>query len=262
MAPEIVRGEAMPSIRTDLFSLAVLLFYALLLGHPLEGRRALAHPIWDVDAMTDSFGTHPLLVLDPADDANRPVPGASVEQDNVLGCWPLYPRFLRALFTRAFTDGLAPAGDRVRESEWRKAMVRLHDAVVPCGACGRENLADLDDDGEPADGARAQTCWSCGGALQLPPRLVLASHPVVLAAGTVLHGHHLTGSYDFSAPAAEVARHPADPSTWGLRNLSDRPWTALEPSGRECPVPPGRAVTLLDGLTLDFGNRQVATVRV
>ena len=39
MAPEIVRAEAGPSIQTDLFSLAVLLFYMLVNHHPLEGAR-------------------------------------------------------------------------------------------------------------------------------------------------------------------------------------------------------------------------------
>ena len=39
MAPEIVRSEAMPSAKTDLHSLAVLLFYFWHWEHPLEGSR-------------------------------------------------------------------------------------------------------------------------------------------------------------------------------------------------------------------------------
>lgn len=37
MAPEIVRGEALPSRQTDLYSLAVLLFYMFHVSHPLLG---------------------------------------------------------------------------------------------------------------------------------------------------------------------------------------------------------------------------------
>ena len=37
MAPEIVRGEALPPTATDLYSLAVFLFYLFVHGHPLEG---------------------------------------------------------------------------------------------------------------------------------------------------------------------------------------------------------------------------------
>jgi len=38
MAPEIILGKAKPSRNTDLFSLSVLLFYMLMLHHPLEGK--------------------------------------------------------------------------------------------------------------------------------------------------------------------------------------------------------------------------------
>jgi eukaryotic-like serine/threonine-protein kinase len=39
MAPEIVTGQAKPSTQTDLYSLAVLLFYMLSIHHPLEGAK-------------------------------------------------------------------------------------------------------------------------------------------------------------------------------------------------------------------------------
>jgi serine/threonine protein kinase len=39
MAPELLRDEALPSTVTDLHSLAVLLFYLLMHGHPLFGVR-------------------------------------------------------------------------------------------------------------------------------------------------------------------------------------------------------------------------------
>ena len=261
MAPEVVRGGAVPSTDTDLFSLAVLLFYALMLGHPLEGARAMRYQVWDVEAMTETFGRNPVFVFDPLDDSNRPVAGASVEQDNVLACWPLYPAFLRRLFVRAFTGGLAADGDRVRESEWRKAMVRLHDSVLTCERCGRENLADLDDAGRPQpDGGAGRACWSCGTPLRLPPRLLLPAHAVVLAHEAVLHRFHLTGHHDFAAPVAEVVRHPSLPDVRGLRNLAAGPWRAQRPDGQEVTVSPGRAVALDAGLTIDFGAGHVGVV--
>jgi serine/threonine protein kinase len=39
MAPEVVRGDALPSTQTDLFSLSVLIFYMLMVAHPLEGEK-------------------------------------------------------------------------------------------------------------------------------------------------------------------------------------------------------------------------------
>jgi serine/threonine protein kinase len=69
MAPEIVRGEALPSMHTDVFSLAVLLFYMLIMHHPLEGKRELAIKCLDLPAMNKLYGTDPLFIYDPDDDS-------------------------------------------------------------------------------------------------------------------------------------------------------------------------------------------------
>ncbi|MFC7480492.1 hypothetical protein ACFQX7_11170 [Luedemannella flava] len=47
MAPEVIRREKKPSTTTDLHSLAVLLFYLLMHGHPLDGRRVENGFTWD-----------------------------------------------------------------------------------------------------------------------------------------------------------------------------------------------------------------------
>ena len=38
MAPEVVRGIKKPDAQTDLFSLSILIFYMLMMHHPLEGK--------------------------------------------------------------------------------------------------------------------------------------------------------------------------------------------------------------------------------
>ena len=76
MAPEIVRRDANPSARTDLYSLSVLLFYVLVMGHPLLGKRELAFECWDDLAESELFGRAPLFVFDPADPSNAPGPRA------------------------------------------------------------------------------------------------------------------------------------------------------------------------------------------
>ncbi len=166
MAPEIVRGEALPSSQTDLFSLAVLLFYMFMVHHPLEGKKEASIKCFDLPAMTQLYGVAPVFVFDPADKSNRPVPGY---HDNALAYWPLYPQFVRDLFTRSFTDGLRdPQHGRVRESEWRAALVRLRDAIVYCPRCSVQNFYDaetLQASGQPA------LCWSCANPIGLPPRI-------------------------------------------------------------------------------------------
>lgn len=118
MAPEIVRGDAIPDRQTDLYSLAVLLFYLFHVHHPLYGKRLLNIKILDLPARTMLCGTKPLFIFSQKDSANEAVndPEAGT---NALRYWPMYPQFLRDTFTKSFTDGLNdPQHGRVREGEW------------------------------------------------------------------------------------------------------------------------------------------------
>lgn len=247
MAPEIVLRQAVPSIQTDLYSLAVLLFYIFCVHHPLEGRRELAIHSMDLPAMTRLFGSEPLFIFDPEDRSNEPVAGV---HDNALAFWPLYPRALRALFTRAFTEGLRdPVHGRVREGEWRAAAIHLRDSIFYCGHCGSESCYD--------PGAGPQVCWECQRPLQLPFRIKFPRHLVMLNHDSQLFPHHVDDQrlYDFSAPVAAVVRNPNQPEVWGLSNLSAEAWTFHSAAN---PVPqtvePGRSLTLSSGLFVNFGK--------
>ena len=253
MAPEIVRGEAMPSSDTDLFSLSVLLFYLFMLHHPLEGQRELEVKCFDYPAKKKLYGTDPLFVYDPGDDRNQPVPGY---HDNVLAFWPIYPEFLRNLFVKAFTTGIRdPKNGRVRESEWRAAMIRLRDSIVYCQTCGSENFF-----GQTGDGTQAtqDSCWSCHVELNLPFRIQIGRTFVMLNHDTELFPHHVDGQriYDFSAPVAKVARHPTDPGIWGLKNLTGEKWSVTDSDGKAIEVEPGRNVSLTVGRKINFGRSQ------
>jgi DNA-binding helix-hairpin-helix protein with protein kinase domain len=254
MAPEVVRGDALPSTQTDLFSLAVLLFYMFMVHHPLEGRRELEIHCLDLPAMTKLYGTAPLFIFDPNDDSNEPVPGY---HDNVLAFWPLYPQFLRDLFTRAFTDGLHdPQNGRVRESEWRAAMVSLRDSIVYCADCGSENFYDAD--ALRASGGKPAPCWACNKEIKLPPRIRIGNNVVMLNHDTQLFPHHVDDQklYDFSQPVAAMTQHPRDPSVWGLKNLSGEKWAVTTDDGAVKDVEPGRSARLAVGIKVNFGKAE------
>ncbi len=251
MAPEVVRGEAAPSTQTDLFSLAVLLFYMLMVHHPLEGKKEAEIHSFDLPAMNRLYGSEPLFIFDPADDANCPVPGY---QDNALEYWPLYPQFLRDLFIKAFTDGIRePQHGRVRESEWRAAMMRLRDAILYCAHCGSENFYDADK--IRASGGQLGDCWSCHSQLRLPPRLRIENHIVMLNHDTRLFPHHVDVQrrYDFGEAVAEITRHPTNPDLWGLKNLSGQKWVITTDEGAIKDVDPGRSASLMSGTRINFG---------
>ena len=246
MAPELVAdmsGRQRPNTQTDLHSLAVLLFYALFVAHPLEGRRTdtgMRDEMW----LRDHFGASPLFVLDPDDTSNAPT------SDHVLRYWQTYPRFLREYVLRAFTEGLRDPYVRVTEGEWIKMLRQLRDVLMRCPDCEVTGFWDP---------AGAIACRSCGRPLQ--PGLVLnvGRHRVAVSELGEVRGHHLGARAPGTGDVATVRRHPTDRKRWGLRNDSGRSWAAQLPDGRRLALEPGRTIDLMPGLRLDLqpGNLQV-----
>jgi eukaryotic-like serine/threonine-protein kinase len=227
MAPEVLRDEALPSTVTDLHSLAVLLFYLLMHGHPLLGIRADATYTWDrgrrseTELLVRNFGIKPVFVFDPDDPSNRPLPG-----DGVVTWWAIYPQQCRRVFTQAFTTGLhdASLNGRVIEGTWRRVLLTLHDLVSSCPGCGAAVFYDPENPG--------QTCWSCTAPLPVPPRLKVPGGTLVLAEGAVVTSHHLNRDHDRRTACAVAEPYPGRPGRVVLRNLTDKTWTVV-PDGEQ-----------------------------
>ena len=228
MAPELLRDEALPSTVTDLHSLAVLLFYLLMHGHPLFGVRADASCSWEhgarrseTELLLRNFGIEPVFIFDPDDPSNRPVSG-----DKALTWWPIYPEQCRRVFTRAFTAGLhdASLNGRVTEGTWRRVLLGLHDCVCCCPACDAALFYDPEQAGP--------CCWNCSAPLPVPVTLKLRGSLLVLAEDAVLTSHHLNRDRDYRTACAVVEPDPRQPGRSVLRNLTDRTWTVV-PDGEE-----------------------------
>lgn len=246
IAPEVVRGEAMPSTQTDLFSLSVLLFYFFMLHHPFEGKKDSQVHCLDSPAMDELYGRNPVFIFDPNNHSNEPDPRY---HKRVVKYWNLYPKFLRDQFIRAFTDGVRDPERRVRESEWRWDMVRLQDGIVYC-TCGAENFYDNMQSG-------ILHCWEpqCGKQIPLPFRIRIQKQIVTLNHDRQLYPHHLDGaSYDFSQPVATITENPKAPGLWGLKNLTGIKWVAGLPDGTMRDIEPGRSIALKTGTKIYFGN--------
>ena len=242
MAPEIVRGEAYPSRNTDQFSLAVLLFYMLMLSHPLEGKREADIKCMDMPARNKIYGTNPIFIWDPADNSNRPVAGY---HDNAIIYWKIYPENLRELFTKAFTIGLNEPARRITEKEWLDVFADLISHIVNCQSCGAESFYDIN---------HATSCWNCGKSVLIPTKLVIGKKKILITEGTQIFSHYLNDDYDINTVVADIIRNPKNPNVYGLRNLSKTNWTYIKKDNSMIVVEYGRSAKIAHGVEIAFGK--------
>jgi serine/threonine protein kinase len=243
MAPEIVVGKAKPSRNTDLFSLAVLLFYMLMLAHPLEGRLEANVKCMDIHAMNRLYGTHPVFIFDPDDDSNRPAPGY---QDNALLYWAVYPESVKNLFISSFTTGLTEPNKRVTEHQWMDALANLYTGAINCPSCGAEVFAD--------EGQNA-VCWNCKKDVPQPVALIIEKSVVMMYGGAHLYAHHTTGDYYLNTVTGTVVQNPHNPQLWGIRNESADNWTYIRANGAQTPILPGQTAAIVKAAQIDFKGR-------
>ncbi len=249
MAPELVRDTTfvtMPNSDTDRHSLAVLLFEALCMGHPLEGKRTeagLRNGSW----FTRHFGIEPLFTFDPDDPSNCPT------SPLVQAYWNLYPVFLQAAFTRAFTEGLSDPASRVTESEWIKVLGRLRDAMVRCEYCQATNFVD--------DEKQENLCARCHRTLSRPLLLHIGRRHIVVSPFTRIALTDAPSSEDEAQELARVRRHPEDARRWGLENRTGRTWVGVLPDGRRLDIGEDETIELTPGLRLELPSMVVVVGR-
>ncbi len=251
MAPEVVMGQKRPDSHTDRFSLAVVLYMLLFLNHPLEGKRTMC-PCLTEELERKFYGSDPVFVWDPANDANRPVRGVHT---NEIKLWPLYPAFVRKTFEKAFSHEVMVGNDtthRVIEKEWQEGFTTLRDLTIKC-SCGSETFID------PSQ--QSCRCINCGKSIERPPILKVKKYHAALAPGKKLYACHVQyDSDDFKEAKGEVISSRNNPSLLGLRNDSNNTWEAILPNGSSKGYPNGQVIKLGKGIKINFGNGNVAEV--
>lgn len=251
MAPEVVMGQKRPDSHTDRFSLAVVLYMLLFLNHPLEGKRTMC-PCLTEELERKFYGSDPVFVWDPANDANRPVRGVHT---NEIKLWPLYPAFVRKTFEKAFSHEVMVGNDtthRVIEKEWQEVFTTLRDLTIKC-SCGSETFID------PSQ--QSCRCINCGKSIERPPILKVKKYHAALAPGKKLYACHVQyDSDDFKEAKGEVISSRNNPSLLGLRNDSNNTWEAILPNGSNKGYPNGQVIKLGKGIKINFGNGNVAEV--
>ena len=130
MAPELaamLTGGASiePTWQTDLHALATLIYWLLLMRHPLLGVKT-----HDPDANLSealALGSKALFVEDPNDKSNH-LPNLPPE----LAYQTLLTPGVAGLVKEAFVTGLHNPSKRPTASKWTQALRRMRDSLVPC----------------------------------------------------------------------------------------------------------------------------------
>lgn len=144
IAPEVLSSKhlsktdpnrKLPNRLTDLHALACLIYMYLLHRHPLKGGK-----VHDLDTEKDdllSMGEKALFVEHPTDKSNRP-------KLNQVSKWDIYwadvnklpysitGPYLKALFDKAFIEGLHNPMQRPTAEEWEMALLKTTDLMQPC----------------------------------------------------------------------------------------------------------------------------------
>ena len=248
MAPEIVRGDkdAHPSTKTDLYSMAVLMFCMMFISHPLDGANEARIHALDDAANRALYGTHPVFIFDPDNSENRPVPGI---HDNALLFWSIYPSFLQEKFTTAFTRGLNNPAERIVEREWKDILISLMNSTLICPFCGAEVFYDIKKEGHTGN-----TCWNCRSAINKLVKFKIGRHMLPVTLSLKIKSHHIKNDYNLNKIEASVTQNPQNPSQYGLRNEGSSNWTYIRTDGSQSIVPPGRSAALAQGIKIIFGN--------
>ena len=253
MAPEIVRSEAKPSRNTDRFSLAVLLFYMMMVNHPLEGAQEAKIKCMDPVAMERLYGRNPIFIFDPNDDSNRPVPGY---HENAIIYWNIFPQSIKDLFIQSFTTGLNTPAKRITEIQWMNALAKLETGIIVCPNCGAKNFFDETKE------KNEHVCWNrrCGKQIPVGSQLIIGkgSHEVriPLDSETKLYSHQVNGDFDVETIIGEIVVNPKSPSQWGLRNMSNNNWIYIKPDGTQIVVDKGKAAVIRKNVKIDFGKEE------
>ena len=253
MAPEIVTGKAKPSIATDQYSLAVMLFYILMMSHPLEGKKEAAIKCFDVPAMNKIYGEEPVFIFDPDNDSNRPVKGI---HNNAIICWDVYPTFIKDLFTKSFTKGITEPKSRIRESQWQEAFSKLLDSILYCPHCGNENFYH---DTVFNQTGKLHCCLpKCKAEITVPARIKIEKKLIMLNQNSCIYASHIDPDCGENARqvVAQVVQNPNNPGIWGIKNLTQNTWTYTNANNQLIQIPQGKSALIKSGAKINFGKSE------
>ena len=88
--------------------------------------------------------------------------------------------------------------------------------------------------------------------------------PLLVDLGRKVLARHVNPADDQQPDAVigEIVRNPNDPSVWGLKNHTERPWIVAFGDDAQKEVPPGRSAILNASMKLNLGAGALVTIEI
>ncbi len=241
MAPEVVLGGT-PDKYSDRFSLAVILFRMLFMEHPLEGKYSTP-PCMIPEFERRFYGSDPVFIFDPKDKRNEASPNM---QRNAYRLWPMFPEYIRELFTITFSKDTPPE-KRPIEKKWLDAFIRLRGETVLCGKCHEENFIDI---------GKTNKCCSCGNVIECSSILKFKKYSVPIYSGAILSAVQTGDTQNLMGIYGCVISNPKNAKMTAIKNTSEFVWNVLTPSGKAVQVKQNELVPAINGLKITIGGNE------
>ncbi len=234
MAPEICRSRyaISPSLETDYYSLAVVLYQLFFVDHPMDGALWAKVAVCTEKIETYLYSIKPVFHFDPNNDSNRPT---DVYAPNAIRRWKVMPQEIRALFINAFTAGIDDPGKRSPEGEWIGAIAKCRDKLIRLRP-GREQFINYDD------------------INSIPPRCLtikIGGHRVALYPHKAIYQISIDNNYHkYGNITAGITYDPKIDSLM-IRNMTENVWRGYSPKtqvlsdihgGQDYPIAPGTMI--------------------
>ncbi|ALU42388.1 protein kinase domain-containing protein [Pseudoalteromonas rubra] len=259
MAPEVGLGNSRPNADSDLYSVAMLIYFLWMWEHPMYGIKADGYRCLDGVVRSKIYCEEPIFVFHPTDKSNTAI---GLEPDTHVRRWyRMCPPRLKTLFIKIFTDGVHNPSSRPRLPEWKKLFQDMEANEVTC-QCGAKNVWDGVN--------KPLMCWRCEKEIKLPLCLSIPlgryeKRVMLLSTGKEVFGSQLNSLDQEVAtekPLAVVELHPKSNKHLILRNISEQNWAFIGPDNSEHSFDSGVARVLVPGAKIRIGTQEIGIVGV